>query len=129
MSVRFNPLQKTAMFGPFAALALVALTACGGSSSTSIPPTPNASSTTITVTVAGVPTAGITVTLSTALNGAKPSGTIIATGATNAQGQAAFNNLPSSGTICDSAEMSSSHGAQFVGACHRPFPSSDTLAF
>lgn len=113
----------------FAIFLLVGLAACGGSSSSVTPQTPNASTSTITVTVAGVPTSGITVTLSTQLNGSKPAGKTIATGATDAQGQATFNNLPAFGTICDSAEIVHGSSAQFVGACHQPFPSTDTLAF
>ncbi len=110
-------------------LATVALTACGGGSSNNTPEAPNASSSTITVTVGGAPTAGISVTLSTSLNGSMPSGTTIATGTTNGSGQVTFNNLPASGAICDSAERSNNNQAQFVGACHQPFPSSTTLDF
>jgi hypothetical protein len=114
------------------ALAAFAITACSNNPGISPAPSgPNPSSVLVTVTVGGTPTANITVTLSTQLNGALPvSGTILATGVTDGNGHVTFSAVPAIGTLCLSAVQSAPGFAAAVGACHsQPIPATATLKF
>ena len=120
-----HALARIAIYAVFFA----ALLACNGNTkstpSTSAPSTPNASSSTITVeNTGGDRIQEASVTLSSALNGTSPSGTIIGTQHTGFTGQATFNGLPSAGQICASA---SDRGYVATGACRQPFPATFTL--
>ncbi len=111
------------------ALFLTALFACNGNTPltppASAPTKPNASSSTVTVeTAEGNRLQDAIVTLSSALNGTTPSGTIIGTQPTGFTGQAVFDGLPSSGEICVSA---ADRGYVTAGTCRQPFPSTFTL--
>ncbi|MGD0474780.1 MAG: hypothetical protein ABSB70_16420 [Candidatus Velthaea sp.] len=98
---------------------------CGGSSSPATPTNP--SSTAVTVSnAAGLPLNGITVTLSTGLNGQTPTG-VIATVTTGTNGQVTFS-LPSTGLLCVSATVTLGGSTTFSGSCHSPpFPSTTTI--
>jgi hypothetical protein len=113
------------------ALCALAFTACSNNPGISSTPSgPNPSSVVVTVTVGGTPTANITVTLSTQLNGALPSGTTLATGVTDDNGHVTFGGLPAIGTLCLSAVQSAPGFAAAVGACHsQPIPATATLNF
>ena len=117
-----------------AVTALLALAACGATSSSVIPPPtgpPNPSSTKISVTVqvcsGGVcvsgPGVGVKVTLSTGWDSTNhtPTG-VITSQRTNKNGDTTFSNLPRSGQLCTSAELNR-HGHRHVTAyCAQPFP-------
>ncbi len=112
-------------------VAALALSACGGSSSSTTPPLNNPNSTVVFVTVGGAPGVGLTVTLSTALNGTTPpANSILQTATTDATGTAIFNLLPATGKLCASVVQSAPGYATSLGKCHsQPFPASLTLAF
>ncbi len=106
-----------------------ALLACNASTTSTTPTTapskPNASSTTISVDDSGgTRLEEATVTLSRALNGTAPSGTIIGTQRTGFTGQAVFNGLPPSGQICASV---ADRGYIATGVCRQPFPGTMTF--
>ena len=88
----------------------------------------------MTTNVSGTATAGIAVTLSTALSGANdnvPSGTIVGTVTSDASGQAVFNSsIPATGPLCISATYTVGTAAQTLAGCHgQPYPSTATLSF
>jgi hypothetical protein len=104
---------------------LLTLAACGGSSAPTPLPTPNATSTLVSVlSSGGLPEVNLAVTLSTGISGNAPKGSI-ATRDTNADGQVTFSPLPSTGQLCVSA---TTNGA-FVSQCLQPFPRAITLHF
>ena len=109
-----------------AAFIVLALSACGGSSTPSVPNNP--SSTLVTVMAAGAPLSGVTVTLSKAITNHTPAG-VIATAVTNAAGQVTFA-LPALGTVCVSAVQPVTGGSTFSGECgSQPFPATATISF
>ena len=84
----------------------------------------------VKVLVGTTATANITVTLSTQLSGASPSGTILETGVTDDSGHVTLNGLPTTGTLCLSAVQSAPGFAAAVGTCHsQPIPATATLTF
>jgi hypothetical protein len=107
---------------PIVALAL-SLSACGGGGGATYL---NASSTLVTVDGStGAPLPGITVTLSSGVNGITPDG-VIATGVTNALGFVTFT-LPSRSPLCVSATLGT-NPLVFESECRpAPFPSAVTL--
>jgi hypothetical protein len=115
-----------------AALALSALAGCKGSDSSTTPsasasasPGPNATSTTITVQSGpNDPIAHVQVTLSAALNGDRPSGTIYGVATTPASGQVAFHSLPTSGPICITA---TERFYNTSASCKQPLASTETI--
>ena len=78
-----------------------------------------------------MPTAGISVTLSTQLNNAVPvPGTILQTVTTGPTGQVTIGGLPATGQLCLSATQSAPGYAVATGACHsQPIPATATLNF
>jgi len=114
-------------------LGLVALvctmSACNGGSSSSTPPAPNASRTTITVTTSsGAPISEIAVTLSTGLTNGNAVG-VIASERTDGGGQAIFRNLPLSGQLCVSTANAIGVQVYRANHCADPFPATYTLKF
>ncbi|MFY9737445.1 MAG: hypothetical protein WAK11_00190 [Candidatus Cybelea sp.] len=104
---------------------LCSIVACNSSGSSALPPTPNPSSTTITVNSAtGAPIAYLSVTLSTGIANHAPSG-VISTAKTSALGTVTFTNLPFSGQAC----VSATEASIFASYCATPFPATYTLAF
>jgi hypothetical protein len=119
------PTAKRASIGFL--ICILALPGCGGGSSMPNTPT-NPSSTLVTVqNAATAPLPGVTVTLSTGLNGQTPTG-VISTGVTGANGQVTFS-LPATGTLCISASVASGNSSTFAGNCSSPpFPSTFGLS-
>jgi hypothetical protein len=116
--------------GPFVlALSALALSSCGGSSS-SAPPQHNPASTTVLwLTPAGAPATSLPVTLSTGIAGGNTPTGVIKTSTTDSTGNVTFNGLPSSGNVCVSATYGSGQSALFKGDCFFPFPTTLTLQF
>jgi hypothetical protein len=104
---------------------LCSVVACNSSGSSALPPTPNPSSTTITVnSSAGTPIPYLSVTLSTGIANHAPTG-VISTAKTSALGTVTFTNLPFSGQAC----ISAINASIFASYCATPFPATYTLVF
>jgi hypothetical protein len=116
-----------------AAVSILTAAGCGGSgSSITAGQSQNAPLTAVTVSeaqtfpdgsVVQVPAVGVTVSLSTGVNGTTPTG-VRATAVTSTAGVVTFTNLPASGQLCVSVAASS----LFAASCREPFPGAVTLA-
>src|SRR5450755_3272003 len=105
---------------------VIGMAGCGGGTSSSTQSNPSSALVTLE-TATGTILPGVTITLSTGISNTNVPTGVISTQVTNANGQATFSNLPSTGILCVSANEPLGKGFTFVAQCFVPFPAAYTL--